>query len=137
MYKVITHTIKEEHFTHPRTVEHALSMQGGNVHLNKNNISITNEQRKQTADDQFSESVKALVEKYVYAVRNAIVSILHGSEDLLVLEEEIKKCINDINNSISTVFIQSIQSSAYSVVPTFLQQLTKFTTALLDIAKAQ
>jgi len=25
MYKVVTHTIREEHFTHPVTVEHALS----------------------------------------------------------------------------------------------------------------
>jgi hypothetical protein len=149
MYKVITHTIKEEHFTHPRTVEYALLMKGGNVRpmtsaINDGPVIIEpgndvlivppNSGAAIGAASQmavmFRGVTRTLLEKYVYALRNAIVSIFGTSEDLIVLEEEIKKSIANIESAIKPYY----DSSSISL---FAQKLTEYTTDLLDFAKAQ
>jgi hypothetical protein len=130
MYKVITHTIKEEHFTHPVTVEHALLMKGGNVRPMSSAISNATLSMK----DTHRSNIKSLFEKYVYAVRSAVVSIFNSGEDLPVLEEEIKKSINNINDGIKVVFNQNTDST---MISTFIKHLTDFSMDLLDFAKAQ
>ena len=130
MYKVITHTIKEEHFTHPRTVEHALQMKGGNVWPMSSAISNVTLSLKDTHRSNF----KSFFEKYVYAVRNAVVSIFNSGEDLDVLTGEIKKSIDNINNGIKAVIGQNADSI---MVSTFIKHLTDYSMDLLDFAKAQ
>ena len=130
MYKVITHTIKEEHFTHPVTVEHALLMKGGNVRP----MSSANSNVPNPLKDVYRSNVRSLIEKYVYAVRSAIVSIFNASEDLPVLEEEIKKSINNIKDGIKVVFGQNTDNTD---ILTFAKYLTDYSTDLLDFAKAQ
>jgi len=74
------------------------------------------------------------MEKYVYAVRSAIVSIFNSSEDLPVLEEEIKKTIDDLKTSIKIMYNTSDEIPQLISLSDYL---TKYTNNLLDIAKAQ
>lgn len=130
MYKVITHTIKEEHFTHPVTVEHALSMKVGNVKSKSSAISNA----PLTLKDEYRSNVRSLIEKYVYAIRSAVVSIFNSGEDLPVLEEEIKTSINNIKDGIKVVAGQNTDNT---VVLTFIKYLTDYSADLIDFAKAQ
>ena len=129
MYKVITHTIKEEHFTHPRTVEHALWMKDGNVSPMTNAIQSEPDYGTPKAI-LFRGNVRTLLEKYLYTLRSAVVSILGSSEDLDVVTGEIKKAIADIEFGLKPYY----DSTAIAL---FGQRLTEYTNDLLEIAKLQ
>ena len=128
MYKVITHTIKEEHFTHPRTAEHALRMKSGNVHPMTTAINGEPDYGTPSAV-MFRGAAKTLLEKYVYALRNAIISIFSAGEDLMVIEDEIKKSLANIEITLKSYY----DNSAVSIVA---QKLNEYTNDLLEIAKA-
>lgn len=132
MYKVITHTIKEEHYTHPFTAEYALSTTSGNVCPIGMTVKPT--VSAMTAKDMFRLNVRTLMERYVNTLRGAIVSIFNSGEDLPVLEEEIKKTIEDLKASIKILYSTSEEIPQLASLGEYL---IKYTTNLLDIAKAQ
>ena len=140
MYKVVTHTIKEEHFTHPVTVEYVLSMKDSNIRVkspstitaNDNSIT-THEPTILSIKDNFRLTVRNSMEKYVYALRNVIVSIFNSGEDLPVLTEELQKSIDDFINGLNTIYGQVIDSASISL---FKQHLTKYTNTIVDLARA-
>ena len=147
MYKVVTHTIKEEHFTHPVTVEHALltkntghgnvypimSSTCGNVYPITSNISNLRTPALMSIRDTFRANIKDLINNYVTALRSIIVSIFNGGEDLAILDEELKKTISALTDAIKVVYGQTTNSATVAL---FEQHMLDFTNNLIDIAKA-
>lgn len=137
MYKVVTHTIKEEHFTHPITVEHALLTKntghGSNVYPITSNISCEKSLSIMSLRDTFRLNIKDLMSRYVGTLRSAIVSIFNSGEDLPVLENEIAMAIDALKEG-----IRVINNQIYNGIPNslFAQYLTDYTNILLAIAKA-
>jgi hypothetical protein len=127
MYKVITHTIKEEHFTHPATVEYAFLTKNGNVVPTTGNITT------KTANANTSR-INRLIEYYVYALRNTIVSLMNSGEDLAVTENELKNAIDAIVEYFKVTYAQNNEQLNIMPFETYLKDYTKL---LIEIAKLQ
>lgn len=124
VYKLITHTIKEEHFDHPMALE-AINgvklngngtMQYNNGYTNGNGNPNGNTPESMTVTEYFvpgscsvfnTESAvkwrmdqRTIWARYLWRLRNYIVSALHNGEDLAVVEEQLFQNIDEIGDSI-------------------------------------
>lgn len=141
MYKVITHTIREEHFTHPATAEYALTgghmgnahVYGGHMGSHMGNVMA----RTSGIRGEFSSPAAVLyrgwirntMETYVNNLRGALVSIHSTGEEVPLLEQRIASSIDDI-----VAMLRPYYSTGVTNV--LKQGLSDYTTDLLDFFKA-
>ena len=78
MYKVITHTIKEEHFTHPETAKIAMGLNPSLEQAPVNPFEVT------PAID-YRDQVKNVLSRYNEILRSYLISAIAGSEDAATL----------------------------------------------------
>lgn len=115
VYKVITHTIKEEHFDHPLALEAIcgtkLNGMYKNGNSNGNGLNIVEESVDMYVPGTVSifntePSVKFRMDnrtiwaRYLWRLRSYIVSALDGAEDMAVVEEQLFQNIDEIGDSI-------------------------------------
>jgi hypothetical protein len=87
MYKIITHTIKEEHFDHPMTAEAAMTR--GNVMPKTAGTSSVINQLSTTLALVYRSRVRSQFETYLFHIRNYVLSAFNGGEDLAAVEKNI------------------------------------------------
>ena len=131
MYKVITHTITEEHFNHPSIVEHALTR--GNIHPKMSTSIVSNAiiNYDTLAASNYRNLVRSLLETYVADVRSAVVSIMGSGEDTGIVENKLHQTITEIADRVLKPYYSS------DVVSKIEQHLKGYTVSLLDIAKSE
>ena len=137
MYKVITHTIKEEHFTHPITAEYALTGgHMGNAHVYGGHMGNIKAMGGSLTRDFSSPSavlyrgwLRNTMETYVNNLRSALVSIHSTGEEVPLLEERIATSIDDIVAMLRPYYNTSITTA-------LKQKLSDYTTDLTDFFKA-
>lgn len=130
MYKVITHTIVEEHFTHPSTAGHALM---SNIKPKMSSTVSTEAviSYDTPAASTFKNLVRSLLETYVADVRSGIVSIMGTGEDTGVIENKVVQTIGEIGTKIFKPYYNADVSDRIE------QHLKAYTIALMDYAKAE
>lgn len=138
MYKVITHTIREEHFTHPATAEYALTSGGhmGNVHVyggHMGNIkpmgsALVGEFNSPTAL-LYRAQVRDCIESYISNLRGELVSIHGTGEEVALLEQRIVKSIDDLVAKLTPYYNTNITS-------TIKQALVDYSMELMNLVKA-
>jgi hypothetical protein len=126
VYKLITHTIKEEHFDHPLALEaiNGVKLNGngytngytnGNPNGNPNGngvvvtetamyvpgtISVFNTEPAVT----WRMDQRTIWARYLWRLRNYITSALHNGEDLAVVEEQLFQNIDEIGDSVRSYY---------------------------------
>jgi hypothetical protein len=121
VYKVVTHTIKEEHFDHPLALAaiNGVKLNGdyansnGNYNGNPNgnsNGSVVTETAifvpgtmsifNTDSAIEFRMAARTIFARYLWRLRSYIVSALDGSEDLAVVEEQLFQNIDEIGDSV-------------------------------------
>lgn len=111
MYKVITHTIKEEHFDHPLAIEAVNVVKNGNSLSNGNTNGVVASTSSMLVPGtvsmfntdtavKFRMDNRTIWARYLWRLRSYIVSALDGAEDLAVVEEQLFQNIDEIGDSI-------------------------------------
>ena len=97
MYKVITHTIKEEHFTHPATVKMAMSLG------HKTEQAVTPESPfTSPAAIEYIQGVKFAMTRYNSALRAYLVGTMMGTEDTATLKNDLEKWAAEVGDATFT-----------------------------------
>ena len=100
MYKVITHTIKEEHFDHPLAIEAVNGVKNGNGLSNGNSNGVVSSTSSMLVPGtvsvfntesavKFRMDNRTIWARYLWRLRSYIVSALDGAEDLAVVEDQL------------------------------------------------
>lgn len=127
MYKIITHTIKEEHFDHPMTAEYALSNRGD---LHKGPQARLGDELFTTVTSmRLRQTTRTLFETYLLELRSELVGLLNGSEDISVVAEKLFSTILEIGNVVRPYY-GSIPADQLS------SNLKALTVAIIDYATA-
>jgi hypothetical protein len=115
MYKIITHTIKEEHFDHPMALEAVNGTKIKDMYMNNNGVVPENSIVKETVNMcvpgmvsvfntnpavDFRMDNRTIWARYLWRLRSYIVSALDGAEDMAVVEEQLFQNIDEIGDSI-------------------------------------
>jgi hypothetical protein len=140
MYKVITHTIKEEHFTHPITAEYALTGKPGhmgNIHAYGGHMGNIRSQGSAIVGEfnsplalLYRAQIKDCVESYIGNLRGELVSIYGTGEEVALLEQRIVKSIEDLVTKLAPYYDPN-------VVSTIRQALVDYSMELMNLVKAQ
>jgi hypothetical protein len=108
MYKVITHTIKEEHFDHPMTAEAGMSIHGNTSpkigHMAVNSSYPRNDPTTSSKAVEFRMAARNLLDKYIWRLRAYIVSAIEGSDDMALIESEVFKVISSISSVVEAYY---------------------------------
>jgi hypothetical protein len=108
MYKVITHTIKEEHFGHPATAEVGMMVHSNTSpkigQMSMNGLYSKTDPTNSPKAVEFRMVARNLLDKYLWRLRLYIVSALEGSEDAALLESEVFKAISQISYAINEYY---------------------------------
>lgn len=127
MYKVITHTIREEHFTHPATADYALS--GGHMgNVKAYGTAITGDFSSGPAI-VYRGWLRTAMETYVSDLRSELVSIYGTGEETPLLEQRIVSAIEEWVGMMRPYYNTNVTT-------TLKQALTDYTMDLIDHAKA-
>jgi hypothetical protein len=141
MYKVITHTIKEEHFTHPATAEYALTGgHMGNAHVYSGHMGghMGNVMARTSAIvGEFNTPmallyrahIKDCMESYIGNLRGELVSIHGTGEEVALLEQRIVKSIEDLVSKLTPYY----NANVTAVVK---QALVEYSMELMNLVRA-
>lgn len=147
VYKLITHTIKEEHFDHPLALEaiNGVKLNGayanyngnGNGNPNGNGVVVTETAMYVPGTISVFNTEPAVTwrmdqrtiwARYLWRLRNYITSALHNGEDLAVVEEQLFQNIDEIGDSVRPYYglVASKQLAQY---------MRSFVLTVLDIVQ--
>jgi len=133
MYKVITHSIKEEHFGHPMTAEAGMIIHGNakphTGHMSTMAMYPVSNIANSSKSIDFRMAARNLLDRYLWRLRAYIVSAIEGSEDMAVIEAEVFKAIS----SISKVVEQFYGTAA---AQEFKKLLDSFSIPIIEEARA-
>lgn len=132
MYKIITHTIREEHYDHPATAEYALTGQGTNMGNAMPKISqvTRSDAFNSPASIAFTQAVRTVFEQYVGTLRNYIVSASGTGEEMPILEEKLYTVSKGLENVVKEYY-----GDAAGVA--FAEKFRAYTVGLLELIKAE
>ena len=124
MYKVITHTIKEEHFGHPMTAEIGMITHANTApHIGpmvSSSLIAGNEIMLRPSSVEFRMNIRSLFSRFFWRVRDYLISVLDSRESSDV-EAELYKNIEAIGS-----FIESYYGST---------SVNSFNNAMKDVIK--
>jgi hypothetical protein len=108
MYKVITHTIKEEHFEHPMTAEAGMLIHGNASpkigHASMNSVYLRSDPANSSKAVEFRMAARDLLDKYLWRLRAYIVSAIEDSDDMALIESEVFKVISSISSVVEMYY---------------------------------
>jgi len=145
VYKLITHTIKEEHFDHPLALEAINGVKLNGAYANYNNSNGNSDGVMVTETSVYVPGTisafntepavtwrmnqRTIWARYLWRLRNYITSALHNGEDLAVVEEQLFQNIDEIGDSVRPY---------YGLVASkeLAQYMRSFVLTVLDIVQA-
>lgn len=130
MYKIITHAIREEHFDHPMTAE--MAMGRGNIMPKTSNLSSAIGQYDSPLAQMYMSQVRTEFEAYLIYVRDCVLSMFNGGEDLTAIEQRIVKQANAIAMLLTPYYGAEVAAAAEAL----LIDYTKHVLAVLQAVKS-
>lgn len=115
MYKIITHTVREEHFDHPMAIETVNGIKNGNSYTNGNSnsvVSTTSEMLIPGTVSAFNTDpaviwrmeARTIFDRFLWRMRSYIVGALDSGEDTAVVENQLFQNVNEIGDSVKPYY---------------------------------